>query len=71
MLNLKTSESCGAVQAGHTVSAIEDIVPNILEPISSSPSEILLFNPNNLVLTYPDDKLLPDNNTSTSNTISS
>jgi len=68
-LNLRTSESCGAVQAGHTVSAVEDIAPNISEPISSSPSEILLSNPNNLVLTYPDDKLLPDNNASTSNTI--
>ncbi|CAG8785762.1 7895_t:CDS:1, partial [Gigaspora rosea] len=61
-LNQRTSESCRAVQAGHTVSAVEDIAPNISEPISLSPSEILLPNPNNLVLTYPDDKLLPDNN---------
>ncbi|CAG8549261.1 10972_t:CDS:2, partial [Gigaspora rosea] len=71
MLNQRTSESCGAVQAGHTVSTLEDIAPNISEPISSPSTEILLSNPNNLVLTYSNDKLLPDNNASTSNTISS
>ncbi|CAG8732609.1 8541_t:CDS:1, partial [Gigaspora rosea] len=66
MLNQRTSEFCEAVQARHTVSAIEDIAPNISEFISSSPFEILLSNPNNnLVLTYPDDELLPDDNENT------
>src|SRR5260363_83286 len=65
--NQRTSESCGAMQAGHTVSAIEDNILNISESISSSPSEILSSNiNNNLVLTYPDDELLPDETDTTS-----
>src|SRR5260363_483032 len=65
--NQRTSESCGAVQAGHTVSAVEDNTPNISESILSSPSEILISNiNNNLIPTYPDDELLPDETETTS-----
>ena len=65
--NERTSDSCRAVQARHTVSAVEDNILNISESISSSPSEILSSNiNNNLALTYPDDELLPDETDTTS-----
>src|SRR5260363_190509 len=58
--NQRTSESCGAVQARHTVSAVEDNILNISESISSSPSEILPSNTNNnLVPTHPDNEPSP------------
>src|SRR5260363_189739 len=67
MSNQRTSESCEAMQAGHMVSTVEDNILNISESISSSPSEILSFKiNNNLVLTYSDDELLPDETDTTS-----
>ncbi|CAG8788969.1 21360_t:CDS:1, partial [Gigaspora rosea] len=59
----RTFESCGAVQAGHTVISIEDIILNISEPILSSPSEILLSNiNNNLLPNYPNDEHIQQHN---------
>src|SRR5260364_371827 len=55
------------MQAGHMVSAVEDNILNISEPISSSPSKILFSNTNNnLIQIYPDDKLRPDETDTTS-----